>query len=62
METHIRVEECRTLGCHVELALVTTDLTEEHIASIIRVTKPRGVTSQNTALFIATAVKTSNLT
>jgi hypothetical protein len=65
--------------CHV--ALVTTNVSEECIASIIRVTRigklgttlavtsnrsmlPKkcyGVTSQKTAFFIATTVRTSNL-
>jgi hypothetical protein len=60
------------------VALVRTDVSEEHGASFIRVTKigalgttqaatsnrrtPHGVTTQKTPFFIVTAVKTSNLT
>jgi hypothetical protein len=66
------------------VSLVKTDVSEERIASIIRVTRsgelgktlavisnermlwflqePHGVTSQKTAFFIVTAVKTSTLT
>jgi hypothetical protein len=52
------------------VAFVRTYVSEEISASIIRVTrvgelgttKPHGVTSQKTAFFIVTAVKTSNLT
>jgi hypothetical protein len=58
------------------VALVRTEVSEGRIASIIRVTKigelgklavtsnqePHDVTSQKTAFFIVTAVKTSNLT
>jgi hypothetical protein len=54
------------------VALVRTDVSEKLIASIIRVTRiselgttlavTSGVTSQKTAFFIVTAVKTSNLT
>jgi hypothetical protein len=54
------------------MALARTDVSEERIASIVRVTRiseletrflqePRDVTSQKTALFLVTAVKTSNL-
>jgi hypothetical protein len=32
------IEECRLLGCYV-VALVRTDVSEEFIASIIRVTR-----------------------
>jgi hypothetical protein len=59
------------------MALVTTDVSEERIVSIIRVTRigelgtlavtsnrsmlPHGVTSQKTTFFIVTAVRISNL-
>jgi hypothetical protein len=48
-------------------ALVIIDVLEELSATIIRVPKiveiePHGVSSQKTAFFIVTAVKTSNLT
>jgi hypothetical protein len=54
-------------------ALVRTDVSEERSASMIRVTKISelgttiaqvrlGATSQKTAFFIVTAVKTANLT
>jgi hypothetical protein len=44
------------------VALVRTHVSEELRASIIRVTrkKPHGVTSQKSAFFIVTAMKTSN--
>jgi hypothetical protein len=61
-----------------DVVLVRTNVSEEHSASIIRVTRigelgmlavtsnrctlPDGVTSQITAFFIVTAVTTSNLT
>jgi hypothetical protein len=45
------------------VALVGTDVSEECIASIIKVTRIGELgTSQKTAIFIVTAVKTSNLT
>jgi hypothetical protein len=50
------------------MALVRTNVSEELIASIIKVTRIgelqelRGVASQKTPFFIVTAVKTSNLT
>jgi hypothetical protein len=57
------------------VAIVGTDVLEERSASIIKITwrryvppkrrflqEPHGVTYQKTALFIFTAVKTSNLT
>jgi hypothetical protein len=48
------------------VVLVRTDVSEDPSAYIIRVTgylqQPHGVTSQKTAFFIVTAVKTSNLT
>jgi hypothetical protein len=54
------------------VALIRTDVSEERIASIIRVKRiseigtflkePHGVISQKTALFIVTALKASNLT
>jgi hypothetical protein len=49
--------------CHV--ALVRIDVSEERSAPIIRMTgidEPHGITSQKTAFFIATTVKTSELT
>jgi hypothetical protein len=57
--------------------LVRTDISDEHIASVIRVTRTgelgaklevtsnrstHGATSQKTAFFIVTVVETSNLT
>jgi hypothetical protein len=49
--------------------LVWTDISEERIASLLRVENPRarnqdlhGATSQKTAFFIVTAVKTSDPT
>jgi hypothetical protein len=44
------------------VALVWTDVSEELIASVINVTRVCPATSQKTALFRATAVKTSTLT
>jgi hypothetical protein len=44
---------------------VTNDVSGKPIASIIRLTRigePHGVTSQETAFFMVTALKTSNLT
>jgi hypothetical protein len=42
--------------------LVRTDVSEECVASIFRLEEPHGATSQKTAFFIATDVKTSNPT
>jgi hypothetical protein len=36
-------EECRLLGCYAVRALVKTDVSEEHIASIIRMKRIRNV-------------------
>jgi hypothetical protein len=52
------------------VALVKTDVSQEHIASIIMVTRiegdtlqeTHGLTSQKTTFLMVTAVKTSNLT
>jgi hypothetical protein len=57
------------------VVLIRIDVSEERSASVIRVTRighlgtvlavlqePHGVTSQKTAFFVVTAVKTSNLT
>jgi hypothetical protein len=68
IETRYGIQERR-------VAPVRTDVSEERILSIIRVTRithvtlklpflqePHGETSQKTAFFIVTTVKTSNLT
>jgi hypothetical protein len=53
-----------TSGMLSHVALVRTDVSEEHIAFIIRVTRirdPHDVTSQKTAFVIVTAWATPNL-